>query len=151
MAKMSRSDTGMLVLRVALGLIFLLHGWMNVIEGRESFLREMLNMAGWSSPDAVIWFVTGVELLAGLALVLGLVTQWAALILVVEMAVAVALFHLRQGFFIVAVPNVPLAYGFEYHVALIAGLVCVWLTGPGGWALDATIAARRRRATAAPD
>ena len=93
----------------------------------------------------MIWFVAGVELLAGLALILGVVTQWAALILVVEMAVAVVLFHSRQGFFIVAVPNVPLAYGFEYHVALIAGLVCVSLAGPGGWALDATIAARRRQ------
>ena len=144
MVKLSKSDTGMLVLRVALGLIFFLHGWMNVIAGRESFIREMLIMSGWSLPDAVIWFVTSVELLGGLALILGVLTQWVALILVVEMAIAVALFHLRQGFFIVAIPNVPLAYGFEYHVALIAGLVCVWLSGPGGWALDGMIAARRR-------
>ncbi len=146
MAKLSRSDTGILVLRVALGLIFFLHGWMNVIAGRESFIREMLNMAGWSTPDPVLWLVTSVELLAGLALILGLVTQWAALILVLEMVAAVVLFHLRQGFFIVAIPNVPLAYGFEYHLALIGGLVCVWLAGPGGWALEATIAARRRTA-----
>jgi putative oxidoreductase len=151
MAKLSKSDTGMLVLRVALGLVFFLHGWMNLIEGRESFIREMLSMAGWSLPDAVLWFVTGVELLAGLALILGLVTQWAALILAVEMAAAVLLFHLRQGFFIVAVPNAPLAYGFEYHVVLIASLICVWLIGPGAWALDTTIAARRSSSTPAPD
>ena len=49
----------------------------------------------------------------------------------VEMIVVVVLFHARQGFFIVAVPNVPLAYGFEYHVALIGGLLCTALAGPG--------------------
>ena len=150
MAKLGKSDTGLLVLRVALGLIFFLHGWMNVIAGRNSFIREMLTMSGWVPPDAVLWLVTGVELLAGLALILGVVTQWAALILAVEMVFAVALFHLGEGFFIVAIPNVPLAYGFEYHVALIAGLVCVWLTGPGGWALGDTIAARRSGATSTP-
>jgi putative oxidoreductase len=108
-------------------------------------------MAGWSPPDAMLWLVTAVELLAGLALILGVITRWASLILAVEMVIAVGLFHLRQGFFIVAIPNVPLAYGFEYHVALIAGLVCVWLSGPGGWALDGTIAARRHNATPAVD
>lgn len=150
MRKLSKSDTGLLVLRVGLGCIFFLHGWMNIIAGRESFIREMLNMAGWSPPAAMLWVITVVELLAGLALILGVITQWASLILVVEMIIAVALFHLRQGFFIVAIPNVPLAYGFEYHVALIAGLVCVWLSGPGGWALDATLTARKRSATPAP-
>ena len=33
--------------------------------------------------------------------------------------------------FIVAVPNVPLAYGFEFHVALIGGLACLAFSGPG--------------------
>ena len=96
MAKLSKSETGMLVLRVGLGVIFFLHGWMNVFAGRESFIREMLNMAGWSPPDALLWLVTGVELLAGLALILGVFAQWAAMILGFEMAGAVALFHLRQ-------------------------------------------------------
>lgn len=144
MARMSRSDTGLFVLRVALGLIFFLHGWMNIVSGRESFIREMLSMAGWSLPDVLLWFVAGLELFAGLALILGVVTTWASLALVGEMVVAVTLFHLRQGFFIIAIPNVPLAYGFEYHIALIGGLLCIGLAGPGGWALNDAIVRRRR-------
>ncbi|MFQ6046908.1 MAG: DoxX family protein [Gemmatimonadales bacterium] len=131
-----RADLGLLILRVAIGSIFVLHGWMNSVAGQESFVREMLQMAGWSMPGVFFWFVTVFELAAGFLLLLGTWVQWAALLLGVEMVVAVALFHLRQGFFIVAIPNVPLAYGFEYHVALVGGLACIALAGPGKWALD---------------
>jgi putative oxidoreductase len=131
-----RQRIGLLVLRLALGLIFVLHGWMNILGGQESFLREMLAMVGWSAPDWLVWSITAFELLAGLALMLGMFTRQAALLLAVEMVVAVALFHVRQGFFIVAVPNAPLAYGFEYHLSLVGGLVCLALEGPGELALE---------------
>jgi putative oxidoreductase len=127
---------GLFILRLSLGLIFVLHGWMNIVGGQESFLREMLAMVGWSAPDSLVWLITGLELLGGLALMLGLFAREAALLLAVEMVVAVVLFHLRQGFFIVAVPNAPLAYGFEYHLALVGGLVCLVLGGPGRFALQ---------------
>jgi putative oxidoreductase len=136
MDKARQQRIGLLSLRLALGLIFVLHGWMNVVRGQESFLREMLAMAGWSAPDLLVWMITVLELLGGLALMLGMFTSLAALILAVEMVVAVVLFHIRQGFFIVAIPNVPLAYGFEYHLALVGGLVCLALAGPGEFALQ---------------
>jgi len=126
---------GLLILRLALGLIFVLHGWMNLVGGQDSFLREMLAMVGWSAPDYLVWSITGLELLGGLALMLGVFTREAAALLALEMVVAVVLFHLRQGFLIVAVPNAPLAYGFEYHLALVGGLVCLVLAGPGKFAL----------------
>jgi putative oxidoreductase len=139
-----RQRIGLLILRVALGLIFVLHGWMNIVGGQESFLREMLAMVGWSAPDGVVWLITAFELLGGIALMLGLFARGAASLLAVEMVVAVVLFHVRQGFFIVAVPNAPLAYGFEYHLALVGGLVCVALAGPGGFALGDRITRRRQ-------
>jgi len=126
---------GLLVLRVSIGLIFFLHGWMKLFGHQVSFLREMLHMAGVTLPDPLIWLATAIELGAGLALMAGLFTRPAALLLTAEMVIAVLLFDLQEGFFIVSVPNVPLAYGFEYHLALIAGLVCVALGGPGRWAL----------------
>ena len=137
-----RQRIGLLVLRLALGLIFFLHGWMNVLGGQEAFLREMLAMAGWSAPDLVVWLITGVELLGGLALLIGLFAREAALVLAVEMIVAVVLFQVREGFLIVAIPNVPLAYAFEYPLALVGGLVCLALAGPGMFALQDRIGRR---------
>ena len=131
-----KPELGLFALRLALGAIYFLHGWMKLFGGQESFVREMLRLAGWSLPDTLLWFVAVIELLGGLALLLGILARPAAVLLAFEMVVAVALFHFRQGFFIVAVPNVPLAYGFEYHVALVGGLICTALAGPGGWALQ---------------
>jgi putative oxidoreductase len=126
---------GLLILRVCLGLIFFLHGWMKIFGGEVSFIREMLLMAGWSMPEPLLWLTAIAEVLGGLALLLGVFTRPAAALLAFEMIVAVALFHVRQGFFIVAVPNVPLAYGFEYHLVLIGGLICLALSGSGTGAL----------------
>ncbi len=130
-----KPGVGLLFLRICLGLIFFLHGWMKIFGGEVSFIREMLFMAGWSIPEPLLWLVAIIEVLGGLALLLGVFTRQAAALLAIEMIVAVALFHVKQGFFIVAVPNVPLAYGFEYHLALIGGLICLALSGSGAGAL----------------
>jgi len=143
MLKWNKPRVGLFVLRLALGTIFLLHGVMDLTGGRESFVREMLVMVGWSLPDALWWVVTVTEVLGGLALLLGLFTREAATLLALEMVGATLLFHLHQGFFIVAVPNAPLAYGFEYHIALVGGLACLALSGPGKWALASLLGSRR--------
>jgi len=127
---------GLLILRIGVGLVFFLHGWQKLFGHEISFFQGMLSMAGWSVPGWLLWLVAIVELLGGLALIGGLFTRAVGLVLALEMLVAVILFHARQGFFIVAVPNVPLAYGFEYHVILIASLLCLGLGGPGRWAVE---------------
>lgn len=130
-----RPGLGLLALRISLGLIFFLHGLMKFFGGEVSFIREMLLMAGWSIPEPLLWLSAIIEVISGMALLLGIFARQAAGLLAVEMIVAVVLFHLRQGFFIVAVPNVPLAYGFEYHLALLGGLTCLAFSGPGAGAL----------------
>ena len=126
---------GLLILRVGAGLVFFLHGWQKVFGHDISFVKEMLTMAGWSLPDGLLWVVAIVELVGGIALLSGYFARPAGFVLALEMVVAVILFHAREGFFIVAVPNVPLAFGFEYHVTLITSLLCVGFAGPGRWAL----------------
>ncbi len=142
MFKVKRPEVGLLILRLSMGIIFFLHGWMKLAGGQELFVREMLAMVGWQMPNALLWLVALAELLGGLALILGLFSRWAAVALAVEMIVVLALFHFRQGFFIVAIPNVPLAFGFEFHVALVGGLICVALSGSGRWALEAKLSRR---------
>ena len=126
---------GLLVLRLAIGLVFFLHGWMKLFGQQISFVQEMLAMAGWSVPDVLLWLVAILELIGGIALIAGLFTRPFAAALALEMVVAVVLFHARQGFFIVAIPNVPLAFGFEYQVTLVGALLCLVLGGPGAWSV----------------
>ena len=134
---------GILVLRVGIGGVFFAHGWTKLFGMQISFVQGMLAMVGWVLPEWLLWMVAVLELFGGLALVLGVFVRPVALLLAFEMVVAVMLFHLREGFFIASVPNAPLAYGFEYHVALVSGLVCLFLAGPGPWSLDTRRAAAR--------
>jgi len=147
MESTTRGQWGLLVLRVAVGLIFFSHGWMNLLGGREAFLHAMFAMAGWDAPNVLVWALTALEFLGGLALLLGFFTRPFALLLSAEMFGAMALFYIREGLVIVAVPNVPLAYAFEYPLALLGALVCLALAGPGRYALDDRLATRTSRST----
>ena len=142
MDRTAREQWGLLVLRVAVGFIFFAHGWTNLLGGREAFLHAMLAMAGWDAPNLLVWALTALEFLGGLALLLGILTRPFAFLLGAEMVGAMALFYIREGFLIVAVPNVPLAYAFEYPLALVGALICLALSGPGRYALENRLAAR---------
>ena len=136
MTDRTRADAGLLALRVALGTIFFLHGWEKLFGGGLSFVSQMLEIVGWAFPAWLLFAVALVELFGGLALIVGYGARLAAGILAVEMVLVVILFHARQGFFIDTVPSAPLAYGFEFHVALVGGLICTGLAGPGGLRLS---------------
>lgn len=129
------AEAGLFILRISIGLIFIVHGWEKLFGEQISFVQEMLRMAGWSVSEQALWLVAVLELVGGLALLLGILVRLAALGLTIEMLVAVGLFHVREGFFIFAVPNAPLAYGFEFHLALVGGLICLALGGAGSLAI----------------
>jgi putative oxidoreductase len=117
-----------LPLRGVLGLIFLVHGGQKLfgfgIPGTAAFLAKL----GIPLPTVAAVVLIAVELLGGLALVVGLGTRVAAGLLAFDMLVALLTVHLRGGFF---VPN-----GIEFVLTLLAGLVTLVGVGPGPWSID---------------
>src|SRR5260370_8312958 len=89
---------GITLLRVVVGVVFLMHGG-------QKFFMGFHNVAGFlaslriPAPQAAAIALTLLEFFGGMALVLGLFTRFVALLLAFDMAVAVVLLHLMNGFF----------------------------------------------------
>lgn len=99
MAKASGAsqDTGKLLLRLALGLLILLHG-ISKIKGGPGFVVDVVTNAGW--PPALAYLVYIGEVVAPILLIIGLFTRVAALIVAINMLFAFGLVHTSQLFLI---------------------------------------------------
>ena len=127
---------GFLVLRLAVGFVFAMHGWQKFTEMGFEGVAGFFGSLGVPLPFVAAVVVTLVELVGGLALILGLGTRLVAALLAVDMAVALVLVHLPNGF---AVGN----GGYEFVLVLLAVSVFFALSGPGRLSLDARRLAKR--------
>jgi putative oxidoreductase len=126
------TSVGLLVLRCAVGVVFLAHGYNHIfgggrIAGTASWFAGLGMRPGWLHA----WTASVTELGAGMLLVLGLLTPFAAVGVIGTMVVALVTNHLRNGFFIFRPGE-----GYEYVLTLIAagfGLACI---GSGRYSLD---------------
>jgi uncharacterized membrane protein YphA (DoxX/SURF4 family) len=87
------SDLGKLVLRLTLGVLMLLHGVGKISSGAVAILGLMTKMG---LPPVLGYLVYVGEVLAPLLLIVGLWTRPAALLVAINMVVAVLLVHTAQ-------------------------------------------------------
>lgn len=126
---------GITILRVVLGIVFVMHGGQKLFIYGFSGVAGLMGRVGIPLPLLSAVVVTAVEFLGGAALLLGLLTRWAAALLAINMLVAMVVVHLRAGFFL---PN-----GFEYTLTLLAANIALALTGPGEAAVDTALDKRQ--------
>lgn len=129
-------DYGLLLIRVALGVIMVAHGAQKLFTyGYPGVVGGMTQM-GLPVPAISAALVIAAELGGGILVLAGLFTRFAAASFAFAMAVAAIQVHGAAGFFM------PTGYEFTLMLALTSlGLV---LTGPGRLSIDALIAGRRR-------
>jgi putative oxidoreductase len=138
--KRSAVDLALLVIRLALGTVFIAHGsaklfpslWGIEGGGIEKFATSLSGM-GVPLPDVMAYVVAAWELGGGILLVLGLATRIAALGILGTMFVAFVKVHMSQGFFL---PPVGKSLGFEYVMVLGATALALVIAGAGQFALD---------------
>ncbi len=113
-------DYSFLVLRLFVGAVFVAHGSLKLFGGLSGF-AGFLQQAGVPLPDIMAPLAAAVEFLGGVAIILGLGTRTAALLLTAVMVVAMVTVTLKAGF----------SGGYDINLALIGGLLALVLAGPG--------------------
>jgi putative oxidoreductase len=118
---------GALLMRTSLGVMWIAHALLKLLvftlPGTAQFF-DSIGIPGW-----LAYPVFTVELLGGVALVLGIYARQVALALVPVMAVAASV-HFSNGWV-----HTSTGGGWEYPVFLIAASVAVWLAGDGAWSV----------------
>ena len=125
-------DGAAAVLRIALGVVMVAHGWNHAFSGGKlaGTARWFASM-GLRPPMMHAFFSAATELGAGVALVLGLLTSLQCGAVVGIMTVAFVTNHRKNGYFIFRPGE-----GYEYVVTLALAATALGILGPGQWSVD---------------
>ena len=119
---------GLTVLRVTVGIVFLVHGYQKLFHMGFHGVAGMFQHMGIPLPFVSAVVVTLVEFIGGILLIAGIWTRLAAAALAMDMLVAILAVHLKHGF------NAQNG-GYEYPLTLLAATVCLAMSGGGSLCL----------------
>jgi putative oxidoreductase len=131
-----RPAFGLLLLRFIIGLAFVFHGlpkmhdptgWMPAMLGAHAFAPA------WLQAVAAL-----VEFFGGIALILGLLTPLAAMLIAIDMLTAILFVHIPMGGQFVGGRG-----SFEQPLTYLVAMLLFLLTGPGTISVDARLFAAR--------
>ncbi|ADB32451.1 DoxX family protein [Kribbella flavida DSM 17836] len=131
-ARSAARDAVLLIARIGLGVIFIAHGWQKFRTNGLDATAAGFDQMGVPAPTLSAYFAAGIELIGGAALILGVLTSVAGVLLALNMAGALVFVHLSNGIF-----------ASEGGWELVAGLGLLALTlaavGPGRFSVDAML------------
>ena len=120
------SDLGLLILRIAIGLIFLYHALPKLKNP-----KGMAVMMGMPKMAMILVILGIVEVLSSLGIILGVYTQLAALLLAIVMLGAIFVKKMKWHISFAAMDKT----GWEFDLILLAANVAILLTGGGSISL----------------
>ncbi len=130
---MTAIDLALLIIRVDLGITFILHGGQKLfgwyggsgIKGTT----DVMNRFGVAHPTHLAWMAALSEFVGGLLVLIGLLTPVAAAFIISTMLTAINKMHFRNGFF-------NTNRGYEFNLALSTLGLALILEGAGTISID---------------
>jgi putative oxidoreductase len=144
-----------LPLRLIVGFGFMQHGLAKLARGHEAF-ATILHALGVPAPHFMAWLTILIELLGGLAVILGAFVTLVSLPMAALLLVAIFTVHLPYGFSSIKLLAVTPAgaqfgpVGYECNLLYLACLAALVLGGSGPLAIDGLIKKRRKVAIQDP-
>ncbi len=133
----TRQSTALLVGRVALGVVLIAHGWQKYFTFGISGVTASFEQMGVPAAGAAAVFAATVELVGGIALIVGLLVPVVGLLVAVDMAGALLFVHAPNGVFVDA---------GGYELVLVIGALAVVFAGlgAGAYSIDRLLAGKQR-------
>ena len=138
-----------LPIHLIVGYGFLEHGLAKLTKGPDTF-ANILQALGVPAPHIMAWLTILVELIGGLAVLLGAFVSLVSLPMAAVLLVAMFTVHLRYGFSSIKLLAVTAAGpqfgqpGYETALLYLACLAALVLGGPGPLAFDCLITKMRK-------
>ena len=124
----SLQPLALLVLRLAIGVIFLTHGYPKLMKSGAG-MQTMFIQHGM--PGYFVYVAGVLEVFGGGMLILGLFARAAGILLTIEMAVAIFKVHMTGGFMAL--------HNYEFPLALAVACFAIAAVGAGVISIDAAI------------
>jgi putative oxidoreductase len=121
-----------LIARLGLGGLFLLFGIRSVLNfaGSVGYFTKL----GFPAPEAMVVVAIVIQIVAGLALIIGWQTRWAAWLLVLYVLIAALMGHRYWEYDAAQYAN-QMQHFFK-NMAIIGGLLMLAAFGPGSMSVD---------------
>jgi putative oxidoreductase len=123
---MKLQSCGLTVLRVVVGIVFLMHGYQKLFHMHIHGVAGFFGHLGIPLPLVAAFVVTLLEFGGGILLIAGVGVRILAPLFAIDMLVAILLVHWRNGFF---------SPGVEFPLTLLAAAICLALSGGGSLSL----------------
>ena len=129
------TTTARTILRVVTGFLFAAHGWQKFNEFTIAGTQAAFAQMGVPAANLVAPVIATLELVGGIALILGVLTRVFAALLAVDMLGALFLVHAPAGIFAAT-------GGYELVLILAAAALVVALVGAGKVSVDKALFGR---------
>jgi putative oxidoreductase len=129
------TTTARTILRVVTGFLFAAHGWQKFTEFTIAGTQAAFAQMGVPAANLVAPVIATLELVGGIALILGVLTRVFAVLLAADMLGALFLVHASAGIFAAT-------GGYELVLILAAAALAVALVGAGKVSVDKALFGR---------
>jgi putative oxidoreductase len=127
------NDTFLLIGRLLMAAMFLTIGIPHALQGYGGGFAKYLASLGVPYSEIMAVVASAIEVIGGIALILGVFPRLTALLLAAFMIVATALAHRYWEF--PEAQYVNQMNHFLKNIAILGGVLFYYVTGPGAWAL----------------
>ena len=136
-----RANSAIILIRLMTGAVFLSEGIQKFLYPAELGVGRFTKI-GILAPQVMAPFVGWVEIICGALLILGLVTRFAAIPLIIDITVAIITTKIpmlaQKGFW-------SMAHEARTDWCMLLGALFLLIAGGGRWSLDAALSAKRMK------